>query len=755
MYTAHVIVKDEWNGPAPYTDIDTVVLAPSTPHPAAEWTAGVYAFGTYDPSLQGPYNLEPVVSSVDERSGRSVWRFNTTSGANEEWLFFPFEDGLHEILQHNVLFQGDQFDKVFTKTVGVMFEDVTAFDIETYYDQGVLGDIEILSTMALNGLQTDGYLTTRDVQNFVNEPIDFTGAGSLEWTYPFTLENAVSIDLTTSSPNIADLDLVLFSWNGSAWVQRGSSAGADANEHIFLPNPEDGDWLIAIDNYSGPAGNFNLQKVVMMRSPGIHATVDPTGPLAANTPVTVHVEYDAPLAEGVNVGSLFIGPPEAPQLKEIPITITKLPMKEGWIEKSPDFELHFPGDSVHYTIDLFNTFPTDPIWWEMTDPIPDMTTYVDAQLTCTGSCGILSYDPISNTLTYEGPLPSYQSTAYTESFENGGLWPDGWTTEHLGDTTYPWVVGNWDPHTGTYHASIRYDSVDQSDEWLFSPAFDVTAMDYEASFWVKTDTLYPGATLKLHVTDTNGNVIDTLWDVINDEVWNTFVYREKVFDLSAYAGQTIKLAWQYVGFDGDSVRLDDVLLPGSLETQPAATIDLEVMVNSDPALVGGETITNTAMLVGAALFPQEKQALIEATAQATILIGQEGLMTSYKEAPAAVDGGETIEYTIHLINTGNGVATVQLVDPIPAGTTYYDHDPGGDYSFSYDALNQEMKWNGALMPGQEKTFTFWVTAPETPGTVITNDALVTWGSEELHLITHTTVWLKVFFPFVINPEAAP
>jgi hypothetical protein len=51
---------------------------------------------------------------------------------------------------------------------------------------------------------------------------------------------------------------------------------------------------------------------------------------------------------------------------------------------------------------------------------------------------------------------------------------------------------------------------------------------------------------------------DIIWDMVADESWSTFVYREKVFDLSSYIGRTIQIAWRYVGIDGDSFGLDEI-----------------------------------------------------------------------------------------------------------------------------------------------------------------------------------------------------
>jgi hypothetical protein len=51
---------------------------------------------------------------------------------------------------------------------------------------------------------------------------------------------------------------------------------------------------------------------------------------------------------------------------------------------------------------------------------------------------------------------------------------------------------------------------------------------------------------------------DIIWDMVLDESWDTFEYRELTFDISSYAGQPIQIAWRYVGIDGESFGLDDI-----------------------------------------------------------------------------------------------------------------------------------------------------------------------------------------------------
>ena len=98
-------------------------------------------------------------------------------------------------------------------------------------------------------------------------------------------------------------------------------------------------------------------------------------------------------------------------------------------------------------------------------------------------------------------------------------------------------------------------------------------------------------------------------------------------------------------------------------------------VTVDDSLPGGTEITNTASLTAKHDLPTGMQVEPVVTAEAVTTIGfPANFSTSYKEAPVKAMPNDVLEYKIHAINTGDSAATITLSDPIPAGTTYYDHD---------------------------------------------------------------------------------
>jgi len=168
------------------------------------------------------------------------------------------------------------------------------------------------------------------------------------------------------------------------------------------------------------------------------------------------------------------------------------------------------------------------------------------------------------TIKAQDPMPAAFDTLLSEGFEDGVMPPPGgWSTIDTSSTrnwgivdavTYPDFV-----HSGDYAAWVNYDSTVASDEWLISP--DIDLIGYSSvtlTFWAESDTLYPGATMELHIRGAGFD--DTIWDMIQDETWDTFEYREMTFDLSNYIGDTINISWRYVGLDGESFGLDDILV---------------------------------------------------------------------------------------------------------------------------------------------------------------------------------------------------
>jgi hypothetical protein len=144
-------------------------------------------------------------------------------------------------------------------------------------------------------------------------------------------------------------------------------------------------------------------------------------------------------------------------------------------------------------------------------------------------------------------LPENKDVLLSEGFEGSWL-PAGWTmiqnnTGYQG--TYPcfWSQMSAYAHSGTYSAGLWW-SYYYQDEWLISPSMTIAGA-CTLSFWTYG---YEGSTNGDHyyvmVTTNNGTSWTPVFDLsaLTGNAWNYYAYPYNI-DLSAYSGQTIKLAW--------------------------------------------------------------------------------------------------------------------------------------------------------------------------------------------------------------------
>jgi len=340
---------------------------------------------------------------------------------------------------------------------------------------------------------------------------------------------AEEVELLGASGDIADIDLYLYYYGAGGWEQRAVSGGADSNEYIYYTNPDDGTYFVGINNYSGPAGHFDLTRTIATKAGGIEITGLPGGPVPAYTPVTLTIHYDKEMEPGTYPGLVHVGPPEAPQLKEIPISITKLAPSVA-IAKEVDQELVYPGNELHYTIDLFNLggWTGD---FSFVDPIPDHTTFVDA-----GICA--------------------DELVFGEDFEGAWL-PAGWAVYDMNENGDSWFQDNTRARD-TYSAAMFW-SLDTEEDWLVLPPYSVPASGATLSFWQNGnwtgDYVYHGLWVSAGSGDPDdGQFVDhkTLSPSPED------TWQQVEVDLSAYAGQTIYIAFVYEGYFADDWWIDDV-----------------------------------------------------------------------------------------------------------------------------------------------------------------------------------------------------
>ena len=189
--------------------------------------------------------------------------------------------------------------------------------------------------------------------------------------------------------------------------------------------------------------------------------------------------------------------------------------------------------------------------------------------------------------------------------ENALEWlPEGWTSINAHPNYddpyslwYSWYITEPSISKGApinpqskYIAYIQYDEYEESDEWLITKPVQIKEEDYLFfdlsyipyflfyNFENKDDGL--NATLIVKISTDGGESWTQLLDVADleystQEELEDSSFRRFRIDVSEYVGQTVLIAFQYVGIYGDSMQLDDVYVrpmsPTALYNRPQGT----------------------------------------------------------------------------------------------------------------------------------------------------------------------------------------
>jgi uncharacterized repeat protein (TIGR01451 family) len=160
----------------------------------------------------------------------------------------------------------------------------------------------------------------------------------------------------------------------------------------------------------------------------------------------------------------------------------------------------------------------------------------------------------------------------SEGFEGATFPPPGWTLTSTAEVTYSWRFLSgvlFPPHSGTQSAGVLGEpSGSQQRELLLTPEIQVANDQVKLEFWVKVlarDRFADDNDVELWVVRgawDAGGVDDVRLDPDDialkppsNNIWVKLSY-----DLAAYQGEEIRIAWRYSGvFSGDFL-LDDVLI---------------------------------------------------------------------------------------------------------------------------------------------------------------------------------------------------
>lgn len=225
---------------------------------------------------------------------------------------------------------------------------------------------------------------------------------------------------------------------------------------------------------------------------------------------------------------------------------------------------------------------------EMSNLTPNTTYYVRSFVVYDGETiygNELTFTTLSCTSTqevYKTVCSHYDVSAgneeviLSESFDNGVL-PDGWSTIDNDGDGYAWDagqsynIGSWTNHTGAgcvSSASYRSDVGALSpDNWLITPALNIPTEGVTTFSWWATaqDPSYPSEHYVVYVSAGSNTISDFLSNPVYEETLTTGRdYQQHSIDLSAYAGQSVYVAFRHNDcYDMFWLNIDDVTLENS------------------------------------------------------------------------------------------------------------------------------------------------------------------------------------------------
>ena len=630
-----LVVKDQWNDPAPETDVDTLVLGPTVGPYTRVQSPFNFSFGDFsatDPATFGPYRLEVSNKSVNRNTGAGIWAFQTATGGNTEYVVAPLSSGLNEVLQHSVRYQGDKFAVPFTKTLSTLtgpvaltytnyFTDIVSFGSNITWTQGLTVQVYGMksSETDFNGLSIKQNPTPNDYCNF---------AGGGIYTYTFTMPANVASFFAQVNVGTNDLDLyLLYDSTGAGFscpsqVIAASTQGAGFNDNVTVSFPKPGNYMILINGWAvspspSPFSWFyrrtDLDNSIAMRNadlsinPSKHATFELYNAPGACSDATA----------SCNQGIIYVGFPDAPRLFSLPVTVNYAGPSFAGSTKSVSASDAVPGDVLAYTITLQNDSTVYPIvGGMMTDTLPNGITFG----------GFVS----SSGATYSPTLRSI-------------LWEDDVLT-----STTELVV-----FTATVNSNVANGTVIANTADANNGLGNVVTTD-------PANTTISSVDLS-----TSSKAVDKTVASPGDTLMYTLVVRNSGPTSAANATlvDTLPAHTAFVTVTGAtySNTLNAVLWNGALAADDAYTVTYQAKVVGP--LANGVVITNTAQ-AGDGLGTTWWTNMVSTEIMAA------DLSSSVKQAtPTNVKPGDVVTFTILVRNTGYASANATMVDALPAGLT--------------------------------------------------------------------------------------
>lgn len=279
--------------------------------------------------------------------------------------------------------------------------------------------------------------------------------------------------------------------------------------------------------------------------------------------------------------------------------------------------------------------------------------------------------PYVLSVSVEGaPLP------YVEDFEPGETENDlsqlGWGNAGSGFRGYPWQLTTSQARSGTASAlhPHGYEGTPIIQDWLVSPAIDLSAESNVQVTWYEYGNNTPAAHHGLYISTTTRDPADGGYQPVaellpapGEDTWG----RSAVYDLSAWAGNpTVYLGWYFEGVDADDWYIDDI-------TVQALQADLSSTWTVAPSPIHpGDSGALTVQVINSGTVPAEGVSVTVRYPEGGVTVGTETLSAGTVAAGAAT----TVDFDI----------------AVDAGATDNRYVP----------LEIELGWSGATMVTEDR-----------------------------------------------------
>ncbi len=192
-----------------------------------------------------------------------------------------------------------------------------------------------------------------------------------------------------------------------------------------------------------------------------------------------------------------------------------------------------------------------------------------------------------------------KTTAFLEEGFEDDVPPTGWILQST-NTSETWMQNYLFPYSGLYAMCASDPNSEQQDEWLITPAIDLSgAGNAFLNFYFRGShywsvSPYDNCDLNILISLDSGNTWEPgiLWNEETDTNWTSWTWTNAEIDLSSYIGESnVEIAFQYYGLEGDLFSIDNVLVYEKDSYDAALTGFTEPDINNGCNINGSEDVS--------------------------------------------------------------------------------------------------------------------------------------------------------------------